>query len=478
MAAEFIGSENFSKGLVTVIPAHLLEDGMTPSCQNVDFSESFGRLTKRKGHSELFAANAGNIKVTGLFEFVTADGTKKILASSNDDVYLVTGVGTWTSIHNNATLNGARVNFTTFNDLAIIVSENLTTQKYTGTGSSSALGGTPPSNVKYIEVHKGRVWMGNSSAGNSRLHYCSLDDPEDWTTTGADGAGFIDVGLDDGDVITGLCSIGQVLLVFKKWSTWALYGSGPSSFSIRKISSSVGCVSDRTIQKCETFAIFLGMDGVYSARPDGVALLSYNIKNTIDGLTEAVKLDAASGKLRSQYWLCIDTDSDGKNDTVYVLDYVYGVWGKYTNKDENIFYRRLDGTLISGGSDTDKIRLHDTTENDEGAAINMIWDTKEYHVDVWTNIKKLEDVFAVAAPITGKTVTVSHLIDGVVSGTTIAWSLTGTGTRDKVYLPGKHFPDGSYGRYCKLRFSNNETDANVKIYAYSIKVTVDERVER
>lgn len=471
---EWFGSENFSKGLVTVIPAHLLEDGATPNCQNVDFSESLGRLTKRKGHSISVAANAGNRPVCGLFEYVQADGDKYILAASNDDVYDVTA-GVWTSIFTAAGLNGANVNFATFNNICIFVSENITTQKWNGAGSSSNLGGTPPANVKFIETHKGRVFMANSSAGKSRLHFSKLDDPEDWTSTGTTGAGYIDVGLDDGDQITGIASIGQVLLVFKTFSTWALYGNAPSNFTIRKISNGVGCVAPKSIVKAESFAIFLGHDGVYSAKPDGVALLSYNIKPTIDSIAYTTKQLAAAGKLRSQYWLAVDTDADNLNDTVYVLDYVYGVWGKYTNKKEHCFYRKQDGSLISGGSDTDVVRLHDNTDNDNGSAVNMIWDTPEYHLSDFTRVKQLHDIMAAAEPIANKAVTITTIINGVTQGTTITWTLTASGSEDKIFLKGRHLPATSYGQFVKIRFSNNETDARIKLYTYSIAANVLER---
>lgn len=482
MAYTLFGSENFSKGLVTVVPAHLVEEGASPSCQNVDFSESLGRLTKRKGHSVYVTANAGGIPVTGLFEFIKNDGTTTLLASSNDDIYTVSNPGTWTSIHNAAGLNGANVNFCTFDNMVIIVSENLTTQRWTGSGSTAALSGSPPSNVKFVEVHKGRVFMANSSAvdgaetvGGTRLHFCALDNPEDWTTSGATGAGFIDIGRNDGDKITGIASIGQVLLIFKNFSTWALYGNAPTNFTVRKISNAVGCVAPKSIVKAESFAIFLGHDGVYSARPDGVALLSYNIKPTIDSISYSTKQLAAGGKIRSQYWLAVDTDSDNLNDTVYVLDYVYGSWGKYTNKKESVFYRRQDGTLLSGGSDTDLIRKHDDTDNDAGSAINMIWDTQEYHLDEFTKIKSLQDIMAVGYPITGKTITVSTIINGITQGTTISWSLTPASTEDKVFLKGRHLPATSYGQFVRIRFSNNETDARVNIFGYSVAANVYER---
>ncbi len=474
-----VGSQNFSQGWVTSIPAHQIDEGGTPNVQNVDFSESFGRLTKRKGHSVYMAARAGGSeKICGLYEFVLANGTKKLLAATLDDVYDITDLTNWTSIHNDSSLNGTNVEFAAFNDLCIFVGEELTTSKWTGSGASASLGGTPPANAKHIEVHKRRVFIANTSAGNSRLHFSALDNPEDWTT--ANDAGFIDISKADGDTITGLASLGQVLLIFKKQSVWALYGNSPSNFSIAQISPSVGCVNPKTIVKCDKFAIFLSTDGVYSANSDGVVLLNYNIKPTIDAITDTARGLAAAGKLRTQYWLAVDTDADGINDEVYVLDYVYGVWGRYTNKKENVFYRLYNGNLISGGAESDLIRLHDTTDNDNGVAINMIWDTKDYDGEDWTRLKRIRDVKLVAEPISAKTLTVTHLISGVAQGTTLSWTLTATGSEDKVYFgftPAtiNHFASTSFAPYFRFRFSNNETSARIKLLGYSIGYASEER---
>src|SRR3990167_10827093 len=111
-----INNQNFSGGWVTVAPAHVIEGGSTPSVQNVDFSESFGRLTKRKGHSLYMAANqGGSVKVCGMHQYIQEDADEFLLVAANDDVYDCVTDTTWTSIHTNASLNGADVQFTTFN---------------------------------------------------------------------------------------------------------------------------------------------------------------------------------------------------------------------------------------------------------------------------------------------------------------------------------------------------------------------------
>lgn len=471
-----INSNTFQGGLVTLYPAHLLQDGATPNTQNVDFSTSLGRLTKRKGMAITVSANITNVKVDGLFEYIKADGTTVLYAVSEDDIWEVTAPATWVSRHNNAAVNLGETNFATFDNLCIAVSLNLTTAKSTG-GAFSSLGGTPPSNVKYIDTHKNRVFMANSSAGKSRLHFCKQDDPEDWTTIvdEATDAGFIDVGIDDGDAITGIKSIGSVLLIFKTNSTWALFGSNPQNYSVRKISTNIGCVANRTIQQCDTFAIFLSNQGVYSANAEGVTMLSYNIKPTLDAMSAAQRAGACSGRLNTQYWLGFDSDADSKCDAVYYLDYVYGVWGYYTNKKENVYFTKRDGTLISGGSDTDQIRTHNTTDNDNGVAISMIWDTPDYDFEDWVATKKAISIITCAAPITAKNVTITLLVEGVAGATTKTFLLTAAASEDKVYHRAGHFPGTQLGGFVRFRFTNAETDAPVKIFAYSIAGIVEER---
>lgn len=478
-----IGTQNFSGGLVTVQPAHLLEEGQTPSCQNVDFSESVGRLTKRKGFSVLQNANQGSsFFVSGVHSHIYENGTERFLAAVNDDVYKLTTPSTWTSIHTNASNNGQKVRFASFRLTAaatetsvIFVGPGLTTQKWTpDSASSSNLGGTPPSNANFICVHKNRLFIANHSAtgGKYRVNYSAALNAEDWTTT--NDAGSFDVDPGDGE-ITGMVSVGAYLLVFKKFATYVLRGNTPSQFVVQKISPNIGCVAHDTIIRADTFAIFLAHNGVYAATDTGVALLSYNIKPTLESLTDTAKAGAVAGKHNTQYWLCVDTDADGKNDTVYYLDYIFGIWGQYTNKNYNAFATRKDGSLIGGTSNTDRIDIQNDTNNDNGSAISMIWDSPDYDGGDWAKIKQVHDIITAVGPISAKTLTVSHLLNGVVQGTTLSQSLTPTGAEDKVYLRRRHFPDASYSPYIRFRFSNNETDALVKIFGYSSVLNVLER---
>lgn len=469
-----ISTQNFSRGLVTVKPDHLLEEGESPSCSNIDFSRSVGKLTKRRGYSLLYTALGGTNAVCGVGEYVTAAGVSTLVAGVNNDIYKLSGSGTWTSIFSGA-IAGVAINFATYNDLLIIVGLNLTTQKWTGGAATTNLGGTPPSNVKYVKSHRNRLWMANSSAGKSRLHYSALNNAEDWTTAG--DAGFIDIGKDDGEQITGLASVGPYMVIFKQNSTWVLKNGTPTTFTVTQIAKGVGCVAPRSIVECEAFALFLSNNGVYAANQSGVALMSYNIQPDFDAMSNATKALTVAGRIRTQYWLSVDTDSDSINDSAYVLDYVYGIWGKYTNKKESVYLTRQDGTLVSGSMDAQAvIRKHDDTSNDNGTAITLTYDSPGYEFDDWVRRKQLHDIVLKTNAIAGKTVLVSHLIDGTLQSNTKTFNLDAVIVgNNEVIHKFYHPPDTSYGLNIRLRISNAETSADLEVYGYSLRAKMRER---
>jgi len=462
--------QDFAGGLVTVQPAHRIPDNASPSMQNVDVSTETGTLIKRKGIAIEFTEKVvvANPFVAGLFEYVQADGDKFILCAADDDVFNVTGAGTYTSIFTSGTMNGAETNFTTFDDLAIFGNTNITTQKWTGAGASSALLGTPPSNVKYIVVHRSRAFAANSSAGTSRLHYSSLDNPENWTATGDTGAGFIDIAPEDGDVITGISPMGPYLLVFKQNSTFILRGYKPSNFVVQQLSSNIGCLSNRSIVKADAFVIFLSKSGVFTVSINGLTLVSFNIKQTIEDIASS---GVAAGRLKTQYWLAYDSDADTKNDSAYVLDYVTGIWTKYSNINVRVFLTKQDGTFLSGGSDKVIIRKHDTTDNDEGSAITMTWESKSLDFSDWAKDKQLDIIYLFTEGLTGKNLLVDTIINGKDQADQQTFSLTPATGEDKVF-DSVDFKQSSQGRLIRIKLTNNETSARVRVYGIEVHAEV------
>lgn len=81
------------------------------------------------------------------------------------------------------------------------------------------LGGSPPSGgvVRVVNNFSFLTQKLDSTASLSRVYWSNVSDPETWG-----GANFIDVRLNDGDVVTGLSSISTDLIIYKTNSIWRL----------------------------------------------------------------------------------------------------------------------------------------------------------------------------------------------------------------------------------------------------------------
>lgn len=129
--------------------------------------------------------------------------------------------------------------------------------------SAGTLGGSPP-NFSIVTEHKNRLWAAGNPALPSRLYYCELLDPEDWSGS---GAGHIDISPNDGDRITGLATFNNDLFVFKgpyKGSIHRITGSSPTggdAFARQTFVKGIGAVNHQSICHFGNDLAFLWSDG-------------------------------------------------------------------------------------------------------------------------------------------------------------------------------------------------------------------------
>jgi hypothetical protein len=467
--------EDFAHGLITSRPAHTLPYGAAEYVKNVDFSRRKGRIPKRRGIAS-FQASAGAGSICGLFQFVKTDGSKFNIAAANNTVYSVTG-GVWTARHAGA-MGGLPVNFCMFQNRLIMVGETETTMKWDGvTANFQVLLGTPPANGKYICVWQNRVWIANTSSGKSRIHYSNDGNSEDWTTVGA--TGFIDINIDDGDQITGILPVGPALYVFKNRTIYKITGTKPDNFVPLPVILNRGCVSPRSLVSMGGFIVYMSQYGIHSLAGDTDGFLSEDIQFDIEDLTNTVKSAACAGKYKNNYILAFDSDGDGKNDSAYVLDMLGGTWMLWTNINAKVFCTFDDGTLISGASDLIKLRQHDTGEDDEGVAIDMIWRSSKMDFADFTAFKRMLNYFWNVKPIAGKTLTSRIYVDGV-SIDVLATDITAhqvDGNDEAIKVIGYDGVEKSYGRFLQLEFENAELAAAIEISGFSAEAELTPRLQ-
>ena len=145
-------------------------------------------------------------------------------------------------------------------------------------GGSAIVSGLAPGVL--VAAHKNRYFYGcrpgnPSNPQRNRVYFSRPNEPELLNFT--DGGYYFDVGTQSGydAVITGLASVGDVLLIFTQREVYALYGDSPANFVV-KLVSSTGCVAGNSIRSYEDSVIFLSQTGIY--RTDGANFVRLTAK--------------------------------------------------------------------------------------------------------------------------------------------------------------------------------------------------------
>lgn len=149
---------------------------------------------------------------------------------------------------------------------------NLADSSLTDIGPDDAENDPPPSGVKYIAWHHGRMFV----ADDVNLYYSNLPDADGVPHPEAfDEEAIEPVNPDDGQRITGIYSAYDVLVIWKTSSMYVLVGDDPDSWSLRLIDPTVGCVAHRSISFAGNNLYWWGEQGPAvwdgSSTPDWIA---------------------------------------------------------------------------------------------------------------------------------------------------------------------------------------------------------------
>ena len=155
--------------------------------------------------------------------------------SLGPNAYLVTAGltpapnGTWFGFATSTLATVADVSDTVFGALRL-VSPTITSNN------------APAATLKYPVWHNQRLFLFDT--GNA--YYSAITNLTSYPES-FDPTAYQPINPSDGDVITGAVSVFGRLLIFKKYSLWAIDGYDPSSWTVTKISDKYGCGSHRTI---------------------------------------------------------------------------------------------------------------------------------------------------------------------------------------------------------------------------------------
>ena len=332
--ASFVGGQisNFRENLLNESQAELLKDLDAPKNGVLKSRRGFHRF------ADLLGSTSSSTNVQGIAYFDT-DAKEALIVFVNGKIYSINSSGTVSNIASAA----VKVNSTTARVYTAQVADKLFYTSHNGNDrigeikwdtSSSAFVVTEfpaaPTNSKFIVSNNFRAFAYQPS--DDQIYVSDILANAGSTTPFPAGNAF-KVGL--GDPVTGLASwVGFNVVVFCKNSCYVVDtapvpatsgASTPaaSTFKIRTISASTGCVAHGSIAQVGEDLFFLSRTGVRSIRrtmeenmvASDVGVISYPIQDVIDEINWAAVENATAIFWNNRYLLSVPTGTSTVNNT-------------------------------------------------------------------------------------------------------------------------------------------------------------------
>jgi hypothetical protein len=132
---------------------------------------------------------------------------------------------------------------------------------------------------RYIAVDSDILWICGVAGTPSTVYFSNGDDPtllNSWT-----GENYVDINVDDGDIITGISVFQGRKIPFKKNGIYGISGNTKSDMFVRNYSNVYGCIDNKSIQQFKNNILFLSADGLRSFNGSTVELVSEKIYNDL-----------------------------------------------------------------------------------------------------------------------------------------------------------------------------------------------------
>jgi len=412
---------DFGGGLNTFDDPSEIEDRQTPQQSNV-LTE--GKTIIRAPGFALYA-DTGGTRISGLFEYNSANGDSDKIAMSDGKLYRITGGVaslntdfTWTS---SDAFEAVRLF-----DFSYISNGIDIMKKYNGTNitdvTSSITGAHPV-------IFKNRQYLAGNTSNSSRLYYSTPVDPGDFSGT---GSGFVDISPSDGDEIKRLVVLttteSAILVVMKERTSWRYDIDIQGISTVSLLSASNGAVSHRAGDSIGNDEFHLTKDGFFKL---GYDLNFFNairgndvsipIKNNLRSLSAPGLKRVAVKYFDKRIYIAVPEGGSPTNNKVYILDTLQPGGSAYTSLSgisANCWMVSPDDVsqsdaLFYGDENSGKIYQMNKNYNRSGLAYESSWRSKRFNFGSESNNKRFSNCWVTFSDIYPDT-TVSVLINGVV----------------------------------------------------------------
>lgn len=280
--------------------------------------------------------NGTSSEIVGAHQYAKKDGSSFFLAVNAAGTVGYESGGAWTIVETGlSTQANTYWDWITFNNTLIALSGSNVPQKWFGTGGFDPLGGSPPSARYGIAHATDFVVLAGHTNEPSQLRYCDSADANSWPVGNT-----LEVGRNEGTIITGLQRFGDTTAIFKESSIWLLSGSTPSDFSLNPTPADVGCIAPDSITLTDA--------GIFYWSEAGPALFN-GFKSTILGkrlrrlledevdFSEPLRINAAYYPFKKQVLISYQRPGQTMPDRMLLLD-LYRFSTDEDDKQQRVFW--------------------------------------------------------------------------------------------------------------------------------------------
>lgn len=378
---ERLEGEKLDGSEVTTVPPHMVGLSEALLSENTDPRDRRGATT-RNGRTQHGVSFGSNSAIDGLKAWTRDAGTSFVVARVGTTWYDASAAS-WASLGIGGT-SGSISRMAPLNNSLILVVDGTTIKTYDGT-TFGALGGSPPSEAKYIVQHVSKIWVAGDDANPQTKSFSATNNPADWTA--ADDAGSITTQDGGGDTIQGLASNNKVLLTFYRNFTDALYGDSTFNFREERLINR-GLVSVTGYVSVGEVVFFASDDAIYMVAGAQVSdITSPRIRKSYIDISDKSQITLL---VKGDLLLVVDYGSD----RAYACAYKYGIWREWTGQAWKTGDTANDQTMYAGvdGGSTTQIWKLDSGSLDGAATIAANWRTGNFGFGWDDVIKNLRSV--------------------------------------------------------------------------------------
>lgn len=302
-------------------------------------------------------------------------------------------------------LSSTDANITDFNTGSIRYSilMNGTDKKiWDGSSTATAFGDATTPNTKIFTAHKQRIF----AAYNTTLYYSALNKPNDWTTS--NDAGNIVIANAKGN-ITGLTVYNDRVIVFTEFSMHELYGDSPSNFTLVDIEGEIGCITNKSIIKCNKKLYWAWIDGIYEYNGASPIKSSKPVDKYFKGIPYANRGVIVCGSIGDFLYIAIPYNSTTNN---MIIEFDTRIQRWFTHTGNFVGFVTIQNILYGITSDGKVCNMRDiSTHTDNGSPIQWEFVTKSFHENAIAQKKVLTSMDLIYSCSTDATISVGYTTD-------------------------------------------------------------------